>query len=354
VLPPSVTPTPTPAWSSVPVRTSNEPRTAPTPIPIPTRRPPEPTATRTPPIKLELDWQAGENGRLQWRVTEAVYDGETSLPVLSMRANADFLVSVGEVDQDGTATVSFTYDRIYWEREPPLHAYSSWDPRGNPPGEIRPDGTRGEPSSPVGVGLTSLLGRSFSALIASNGEILDIVSADDILREAIDSAGKREAGYEQPFVPIMRSLAGEAWAIEMIHFAVGEFPERPVPTGDSWVIVSGTLEGAPLQREQTTHVFGELDENNRATVLTEASIRLDSNRYQQSIEPTLGHETLHGIEFGSYALDTNTGWPTLALAEIRSPGRIPALNGGTEQTEAEPPIEFVINIEAFWSRSEAE
>jgi hypothetical protein len=286
------TSTPKPTLTSTPTSTPTiTPSSTPTPTPTPT-----PTLATTSDVLPQIQLNLQEGDVLYIRMVSdqeisTTFEGEKQ--DILQTIGYGFTYTVTSVVPEGNMSINIVYDWILIEQETDFGKvqYDSSDP----PEEIPPEAES----------YNALLGKGFSIIMTSQGEIIEVEGLDEMYNEMIDSLDITDETEREQMKQLFRDQFGDEALKEQMGTMMMDYPEGPIRVGDSWTQSIGSTMIAPLITETTYSLRSY--ENGIATIDAKSIITSDPEAEMLDFGYAKIGYSLSGEQEGTTLLDVETG-----------------------------------------------
>jgi hypothetical protein len=204
-----------------------------------------------------------------------------------------YTYNVTGIDPDGNISVQIVYDWVLLEQE---SAYGKVEFDSSSPPEVIP---------PEAEGYNALLGKGFSMVMTSQGEIIEINGLNEMYSEMIDDLGITDEAERQQMEQLIHDQFGEEALKEQMGNIMMKYPEGPVMVGDTWT-QSGETSIMTTLIIETTYSLSSYEEgvaifDAKSTITPHPDMEIVDFGYAK-----IGY-SLSGEQEGKTIVDTNTG-----------------------------------------------
>ncbi len=170
--------------------------------------------------EVDLRWQFQPGQELVYELTQ-VSDTETPTGIVSQTQVQTQRHTVLEVDDDGTARLRVTTDRMNVVAETPMgrQEFDSDDPE------------RGSPELAM---LGGMVGTSFEMTLRSDGRVLEVSGLDQMVDEMVEQMAQEDPGAAGQMREMMEGMFGEEAMESTMQQGVQPLPRDPVAPGGGW------------------------------------------------------------------------------------------------------------------------
>jgi hypothetical protein len=281
-LAPTLTPKPT--LTSTPTLTPTPlPSSTPTPSPIPAVLP-----------QMHLNLKEGDVFHIRMVSEQEIsttIEGEKQ--DIIQKIGYGYTYTVTSVDPEENMSIDIVYDWILLEQETDFGKvqYDSSDP----PEEIPPEAE----------GYNALLGKGFSIIMNSHGEVINIEGLDEMYIEMIDDLDIADETEREQMKQLFRDQFGDEALKEQMGKMMMEYPEGSIHVGDTWTLSMESTVLVPLLFETTYSLRSY--ENGMATIDAKSIITLQPDAEMLDLGYAKIGYNLTGEQEGTTILDVETG-----------------------------------------------
>lgn len=258
------------------------------------------SCSRKGPVELKLNLAEGTQKRVQiTNKQQSIQDfGEEKMET-DQTLKMTYLYRVKEKDGEGNHHIDITYEGIYHELLGDFidFKYDSEDEEN-------------EVDDFFAQAYDALIGKTFSVVISSAGQIKEVIGIEDIIDEIIEELTVDE-DLSARMGELLKARFGGGEVRETIHKFFNIYPSGQVERGDIWKRVSEKILGFPMDRQTEYNLkklsgeYARIEVQSEITSPAENEFDYEGNGYKTEFS---------GKEEGTIMADIETGW--IESAEI--------------------------------------
>ncbi|HEY8748745.1 MAG TPA: DUF6263 family protein [Tepidisphaeraceae bacterium] len=212
---------------------------------------------------------------------------------ITQTLNLGYTLKVEEVDDHDQATVSIHYDSIALRSKSPA-GDANYD--STQPATVMP---------PAAVGLATLIGQSFTAVVSAEGQVSSIKGVDKLANTVLAKLSGVEGPARIAAEKVIRQHLSEAGMKNSLQNLFGIVPDRPIAVGESWVRSPQAMPGFGVILETTCTLKNR--ENGIATIEVAGHFSTASGATLELGQSKFDYE-FHGELLGQLQVQESTGW----------------------------------------------
>jgi hypothetical protein len=272
---------------------------------------------------LKYMWHKGDSLRYHYTIHSTVKISDTPIGALNMKFDHDctLRLKVGEVADDGSATIEASYESIHTESDQGIGGASVFDSKN-------PEAKPGSSPSPAAGSLKAIIDQPFMVVLDARGGVLR-VDAKDFEAKMADAGGKPGAPSGGQAA---KNAFGEGATRRLFRRAFEHLPATPVKQGDTWTVESelavatvgefnttATLTLAAVEKigaDSTARITGELKD-----------LKPDGNKGGMKTDGSTGHEEI--------GFNATAGRLNHVASEVTSPMEMTAPAAGAKASKVD-------------------
>lgn len=244
--------------------------------------------------KLGFNVKQGEKYKIRQTIEQKIVQTlEAQNTESNQSMNMEYTYDVTEVDQQGVATITTTFDKLIVNISGGGESFqydSSKEDNG---------------TNPLGSVYKGIIGKSITMKIDKQGDVVDIQGVDNMMSELINSLNLQDAQAKETAQQLLEQNFGDEALRDSFSKVTKVYPPENTKVGESWEDTQTLNMGYPIV-VNSKYTLKE-DQKDYLAIDMNSEIKSNANTEPMDIMGLRARYDLSGNQSGSFKLNKNSG-----------------------------------------------